>query len=166
MTNASLRLFGSALPFSTALAMALSLSLGFAEDAPGAAAKPAGGDVGKVAISADANSHCAKAKADGPKGAEMNCDKDHSQGDHSKGAKGAGHAKPGAMKGEAADTEITAEGMGDCPKGSKCPKGMDCSKHAHGMKHKAGAAEAPATGGAATPAAKPADAEKDTAHPG
>jgi hypothetical protein len=136
--------------------VALGFAIGFAADAPsGSVSKSAdGGAVGNNAISAEADAHCAKAKADCPKESDRNCAKAHSVG----GAKGA-----------AGDAQITASEGSDCPKGAKCPKGSDCSKHGHSRMHKTGEVKAAPVGGSAAPAApaaKPADAEKASPHPG
>ena len=127
--------------------LSTALTVGFAADG----SKPAGA-VSAAAINTEADGHCAKAKADCPKGSEANCPKEH--------AKGAGHhAKGEAAKGEAASAQITTGEGADCPKGKECPKG-------HCPKHKVGEAKAPPAGNSGTPAAKPADADKASSHPG
>jgi hypothetical protein len=136
--------------------LALGFAIGFAVDSPaGNASKAAdGGAVGQNAISAEADSHCAKAKADCPKASEGNCAKSRSE-----------HG----AKGMAGDAQITTGEGADCPKGAKCPKGSDCSKHGHRRMHKTGEAKAAPAGGSsapAAPAAKPADPEKASTHPG
>jgi hypothetical protein len=125
----------------------MAFAMGFAGEGKPA---PQTGAVADNAIKAEADAHCAKAAADCPKGSDGKCAKGHA-------GRRAGHAEGTAAKSEVTGTQIMASEGADCPKSAECPK------H-DGLKHKAGEAKAsPASG---TPAAKPADADKASSHPG